>query len=140
MPKAVESMVDLYVKLKERKALQSLLDGRQSTYSDFERLNSPKRFLDDLAEEIEIIKAGLDRIEVGDDTAKETQPSEVKVMGIAVSASPATAHAGSPRQVLEGEGATSAAVVTGLSISVSPAPVETDLSSLPPGRVLTNDS
>jgi hypothetical protein len=126
MPEALESMVDLYVKLRERKKLQSLLDGRQSTYSDFERLNSPKRFLDDLAEEIEIIKTGLDRIEDGDDPAKEKQPSEVKVTGIAVSASPATAHVGSPPQVLKGDGATSATVVTGLSISVSPSPVETD--------------
>lgn len=140
MPKAVQSMVDLYVKLKERKALQILLDSRQSTYSDFERMSSPKRFLDELAEEIEIIKAGLDRIEVGDGPAKEPQPSEVKVTGITVSASPATAHLASPPQVLEGGSATSAAVVTGLSISVSPLQVPTDLSSLPPGRVSSDDS
>ena len=140
MPKALESMVELYVKLKDRKALQGLLDGRQSTYSDFERLNSPKRFLDDLAEEIEIIKAGLDGTEDGDDPSKEMQPSEVKVTGIAVSASPTTGYAGPPRQVLEGDGAKSAVIVTGLSISVSPSPVETALSSLPPGRVSTEDS
>ena len=130
MPKALESMIDLYVKLKERKALEKLLDARRRTYSDFEQLNSSKRLLDELAEEMEMIKAGLDRIEDGDNPAKETPPSEVKVTAIAVSASPATTHAG----------ATSAVVVTGLSISVSPSPVETDLSSLPPARVSTKDS
>jgi hypothetical protein len=65
MPKALESMIDLYVKLKERKALENLLDARRRTYSDFEQLNSSKRFLDELAEEMEMIKAGLDRIERG---------------------------------------------------------------------------
>jgi hypothetical protein len=130
MPKALESMIDLYVKLKERKALEKLLDARRSTYSDFEQLNSSKRFLDELTEEIEMIKAALDRLEDGDDTAKEKQPSDVKVTGIAVSALPATTH----------NGATPAVVVTGLSISVSPSPVETDLSSLPPARVSTKDS
>ena len=129
MPKALESMIDLYVKLKEPKALEKLLDARRSTYRDFEQLNSSKRFLDELAEEMEMIKAGLHRLEDGDDPAKEKQPSEVKVTAIAVSASPATTH----------DGATSA-VVTGLSISVSPSPVETDLSSLPPARVSTKNS
>ena len=43
MPKALESMIDLYVKLKERKALEKLLEARRSTYSDFEQLNSSKR-------------------------------------------------------------------------------------------------
>jgi hypothetical protein len=140
MPKALESMIDLYVKLKERKALEKLLDARRSTYSDFEQLNSSKRFLDELVEEMEMIKAGLDKIEDGDNPAKETQPSGVKVTAIAVSASPATTHAGPPRQVLEGDVAKSAVVVTGLSISVSPSPAETDLSSLPPGRASTKDS
>ena len=139
MPKALESMIDLYVKLKERKALEKLLDARRSTYSDFEKLNSSKRFLDELVEEMEMIKAGLDKIEDGDNPAKETQPSGVKVTAIAVSASPTTTHAGPPRQVLEGDGA-KAVMVTGLSISVSPSPVETALSSLPPGRVSTKDS
>ena len=140
MPKALKSMIDLYVKLKEPKALEKLLDARRSSYRDFEQLNSSKKFLDELAEEMEMIKAGLDRLEDGDDPAKEKQPSEVKVTGIAVSASPATAHVGSPPQAVGGDGATSAVVVTGLSVSVSPSPVETDLSSLPPGRVSTNDS
>ena len=139
MPKALESMIDLYVKLKERKALEKLLDARRSTYSDFEQLNSSKRFLDELVEEMEMIKAGLDKIEDGDNPAKETQPSGVKVTTIAVSASPATTHAGPPQQVLEGDVAKSAVVVTGLSISVSPSPAETDLSSLPPGRASTKD-
>ncbi len=123
MPKALESMIDLYVKLKERKALEKLLEARRSTYSDFEQLNSSNRFLDELTEEMEMIKAArLDRLEDGDDPAKEKRPSEVKVTGIAVSASPATTH----------NGATVAVAVTGLSISVSPSPVETDLSSSPP--------
>jgi hypothetical protein len=139
MPKALESMIDLYVKLKERKALEKLLDARRSTYSDFEQLNSSKRFLDELVEEMEMIKAGLDKVEDGDNPAKETQPSGVKVTTIAVSASPATTHAGPPQQVLEGDVAKSAVVVTGLSISVSPSPAETDLSSLPPGRASTKD-
>jgi hypothetical protein len=130
MPKALESMIDLYVKLKERKALEKLLEARRSTYSDFEQLNSSKRFLDELTEEMEMIKAALDRLEDGDDPAKEKRPSGVKVTGIAVSASPVTTH----------NGATAAVAVTGLSISVSPSPVETDLSSLPPSRVLTKDS
>src|SRR5258708_7067658 len=105
MPKALESLVELYVKLKDRKALQNLLDGRKSTYSDFERLNSRKRVLDDLAEEIEVIKAGLDGMGDGDDPAKKAQPREVKVMGIVAAASPATTHVGSPPQVLKGNGA-----------------------------------
>ena len=140
MPKALESMVDLYVKLKDGKALQNLLVGRQSTYSDFERLNSPKRFLDELAEEIDIIKAGLNAIKDIEDPAKETPPSKVKVTGIVLSGSSATADAGSPPQVLEDHGATSTTVVTGLSISISPSPVETDLPSAPPGRTPTDDS
>lgn len=137
MPKALESSVDLYVSLKDRKALQNLLDGRKSTYSGFEHLNSSKRILDELAEEIEIIEAGLDTI--GDD-AKETQPSEVMVTGIVVSGSPAAVHVSAPPQILKSYRATSAVVVTGLSISASPPPVETDLSSLPRGRVSTDDS
>ena len=103
-------MIALYAKLKERKALEKLLEARRSTYSDFEQLNSSKRFLDELTEEMEMIKAALDRLEDGDDPAKEKRPSEVKVTGIAVSASPVTTH----------NGATAAVAVTGLSISVSP--------------------
>ena len=57
MPKALESMIDLYVKLKEPKALEKLLDARRSSYRDFEQLNSSKRFLDELIEEMEMIKA-----------------------------------------------------------------------------------
>ena len=101
MPKALESLVALYIKLKDRKALQKLLDGRKHTYSDFERLNSSKKILDDLTEEIELIKAGLDRMGDRDDPAKNMQSGEVKVMGIVVSASPATAQVGSAPQVFK---------------------------------------
>ena len=126
-PKALESMIDLYAKPKERKALEKLLEDRRSTYSDFEQLNSSKkRVLDELIEEMEMIKAVKRR---GRSCQRE-RPSEVKETGIAVSASPVTTH----------NGATAAVAVTGLSISVSPSPAETDLSSLPPGRASTKDS
>lgn len=140
MPKALESLVALYVKLNDRKALQKLLDGRKSIYGDFERLNSSKKILDDLAEEIEIIKAGLNGMEGGDDPAKKTQSGEVKVMGIVVAASSAIAPVGSPPQIPKDNSAAHQVMVTGLSISVSPSPVETHMSPLPLGRDKTEDS
>lgn len=135
MSKAIELIVSSYVKLKERNALQHLLGSWQSTYSDLERRNSPKRILDRLAEEIEMIKAGLASLGDGDDPAEKGQPSDVKVLGIAVSAPPATARIGSPLKA-----GTTSAVVTGLSISVSPSPMDTDTSSLPLSRTSTKGS
>jgi hypothetical protein len=119
MPKALDSLVDLYVKLKKREALQSLLERRQSTHSDFERLDASSGYLVELAQEIEIIKAGLDLLREENDPAKTTLSSEVKITGITVS-SPAESvdPAPSARNVT--------VAVTGVSISVSPLTVETD--------------
>jgi len=80
MPKALESLVNLHVKVKNREALQSLLERRQSTRTDFERLNASQDFMEELAQEIEIIKAGLDLVKEGDDTANAAQSGEVKVI------------------------------------------------------------
>jgi len=117
--KAVELLVNSYVKLKERKALQHLLNGWQNTYGDLERRNSPKNILEGLAQEIEMIKAALDSLGGGDDATKTVRPSDVKVLGIGVSATPATANADLSPRTSESGGATSV-VVTGLSIAVSP--------------------
>ena len=119
MSKAVELLVNSYVKLKERKALQHLLNGWQNTYGDLERRNSPKNILEGLAQEIEMIKAALDSLGGGDDATKTVRSSEVKVLGIGVSATPATANADLSPRTSESGGATSV-VVTGLSIAVSP--------------------
>jgi hypothetical protein len=136
MPKALESLVELYVKLKDHKALEKLLDGRQITYSKFERLDFSKKILDEVAGEIEIIKAGLVGIAAADDPAEKTQSGEVKVTGIVIAASPAEASVDSPPQVVKGKSAAPSVVVTGLSISVGPSQAVTDDASLlPPNQI-----
>jgi hypothetical protein len=136
MPKALESLVELYVKLKDRKALEKLLDGRQITYSKFERLKYSKKFLDEVDGEMEIIKAGLEGIRAAGDPAEKAQPGEVKVIGIVVAASPTEAHAEPPTQVIKHNSTASSVVVTGLSISVGPSPATTnDPPPLPPNQI-----
>ena len=101
MPKAVELLVNSYVKLKQRKALQHLLDGWQNTYANLKRRNSPKNILESLAQEIDLIKSALDSLTVGDDSSKAARNSEVKVLGVDVAVSPTNANVGLPLKTSE---------------------------------------
>ena len=139
MPKALELLVELYVKLKDSKALERLLDGRQITYSRFERLDSSNKILDEIAGEIEIIKAGLVGIAAVEGPVEEMQPGEVKVMGIVIAASPGEPHVNTPPQVVNSDSAAPPVVVTGLSISVGPSPAVTDDSSLLPQNRISKE-
>ncbi len=117
--KAFELLVNSYVKLKERKALQHLLNGWQNTYRDLERRSSSTNILETLAQEIEMIKDALESLGDGDNSLKKPQPSDVKVLGIGVSVSPTTTvNEGSSPQAHQST-KTTPVVVTGLSIAVS---------------------
>jgi hypothetical protein len=119
--KAVELLISSYVRLKEPKALQQLLNGWQNTYDDLERRNSPRNILEGLAQEIQMIKAALSRLGHGDDQTNKAPPSAVKVLDVDISAPPQTANESLYVRTPE-KGHATTVVVTGLSIAISPSP------------------